>query len=437
MQHEDSSGSWSKQAETARSKQTEIELPPETPPKRPGRGERFGSDAARMMFTAALELTEADLHELVQELAAYLAVPEVRASPHKSRVARAVAALREAEALKREQGDGSPLSVETYRRLRTQHPDHGWPPDGSIRRWLGGSWNDALGRARLEAAPDGDALVRQFGQRFVWEEAGAAICAAAEDLFGPDDRAAAFGLAISDYMGWVQRPDVRARPGRRPASVQPFNRFGGWDAAKRAALLGEDPPCGLSKTVVTPTKGFRYSDEEIAEAIQRVGDRVARVPRLADYKRHREAIFGEDHAAGRDPQPLPCVAVILARYPGWDAALAATGLRPFQPPRTGPLRSRASPDWHHPSRIPDEEILAGLREAYEALGHPFRVTAYTDYVRRQGGRTREGGRLAHYQSIYLRFGSFGEGCARAGIPREVKASGPASRGGGSGGERDR
>src|SRR5437879_162621 len=108
----------------------------------PPRTKKFVSPEAEIVWPAIRALDEAAKHELLALLGQPLALAEHDRTPQGERIARAVAALREAHDLYRAEGGDGPLTVEIFRRLRVEHPQAGWPPDASIRRWLGGSWND-------------------------------------------------------------------------------------------------------------------------------------------------------------------------------------------------------------------------------------------------------------------------------------------------------
>lgn len=99
------------------------------------------------------------------------------------------------------------------------HPECGWPPDSSIRRWLGGSWNDALRAARLEALPDGDAIKVHLGGALTADEIIAALRLCAEHL--------GHVPTFTDYRHWACRPDVVQLAGRRPRSQPPIDRVFG------------------------------------------------------------------------------------------------------------------------------------------------------------------------------------------------------------------
>ena len=96
-----------------------------------------------------------------------------------------------------------------------------------MRRWLGGGWDACLTRAGLPAIGDGDFAARPSGttNKFSDEEIFSALRECTRDL--------RHAPSLGEYLQWVIRPDVMDRPGRRPRSYHPFERFGGL----RGALL--------------------------------------------------------------------------------------------------------------------------------------------------------------------------------------------------------
>jgi hypothetical protein len=180
------------------------------------RGQRFSDPQCNVVWAAIRALDEAAKHDLLFRLGEHLALSETdRDGPQATREARAVAALREAWSLHAREGDTSStgLPVAIYRALRSEHPERSWPPDGSIRRWLGGNWNDALRRAGLDALPEAEVTMRPLGSALSKQEAVAAVQACAKDLGEVP--------TFSRYVGWVRRPDVRRREGRRPSWSRP------------------------------------------------------------------------------------------------------------------------------------------------------------------------------------------------------------------------
>ncbi|MDP9226615.1 MAG: hypothetical protein M3P18_22800, partial [Actinomycetota bacterium] len=131
---------------------------------------------------------------------------------------------------------GRAPSVREYKAMRREHPDRGWPDPRSVTRWLGvRSWNDALVRMRLEPVLDGDVIEGATGPTYSIDEVVQAVRDCAQDLGRPP--------TLTEYLGWQRRPDVRDRPGRRPASTWTFNRiFGGFGPTRVAAGLTEGAP---------------------------------------------------------------------------------------------------------------------------------------------------------------------------------------------------
>jgi hypothetical protein len=143
----------------------------------------------------------------------------------RTRVARALTALVEA----RQSLSRSPSQWEYRELYREGGREAGWPDDRCVRRWLGGaSWNDVLRRAHLEPLADGDVVAFQHGYFYVAEEATAALRECRGDL--------AHVPTYPEYISWANRPDVEARPGRRPKSYGVFARlFGDYVNALRAS----------------------------------------------------------------------------------------------------------------------------------------------------------------------------------------------------------
>src|SRR5690349_13199385 len=121
------------------------------------RGELFADSGAAAVWAAIQLLAEESRRELLDAFVAEQIIPDLRGSRRQAQIARAPASLREAhellvlearEADGSEQGGHDPsepprLSVEAYRGLHRLHGRRlGWPPDGTIRGWIAGSWND-------------------------------------------------------------------------------------------------------------------------------------------------------------------------------------------------------------------------------------------------------------------------------------------------------
>jgi MoxR-like ATPase len=171
------------------------------------RGELFADPSARLVWAAICTLEEAAQHEVLRALRERLALANDRDTPQAVRVARAVADLREASELLE---PDEQLSVEVFKRVPKTTPDWRWPPESSIRRWLGGSWNDALRRAGLDAVPHGDALTYHLGSAISRHEAITAVKQCADER--------GYVPSLSQYVFWAKQPAVRRRAGRRPAS---------------------------------------------------------------------------------------------------------------------------------------------------------------------------------------------------------------------------
>jgi hypothetical protein len=209
---------------------TQFPNPDEAP-----RGRRFADPSADIVWAAIETLDEAAKHEVFSQLRGHLAVPDARQTDEQARVAKSVAALREPAAILAARGDSDGLSTSKYEALRREdrRRKSEWPPESSIRRFVAGTWNDALRRAQLEPVVDGDAIVVSLGGRFTREECTAAVRDCSNDLNDPLP-------GFADYLRWSRRPDVRRRAGRRPASQPPFDRiFNGWTDVLVAAGLAQ------------------------------------------------------------------------------------------------------------------------------------------------------------------------------------------------------
>lgn len=369
------------------------------------RGDLFADPSTRLVWAAICTLEEAAQHEVLRHLRERLAVAGDRETPQQIRIARSIAALREASDLLQAP---ETLSLVVFKRLREENPEFGWPPEASIRRWLGGSWNDALQRAGLDEVPDGDVTTYHLGSALTRDEALTAVRACAQDLKTTP--------TFSQYVHWARRPDVRRRQGRRPSSQLPFERlFGGWLPALIAAgLVDEQAPArpASSSGQVRPS-GYRFSTEQIHAALRAVAERLGRAPRTSEYQRIRAELLDERDAEGRPVRAMPSYNVINNRYAIWDDALIDAGLEPLggRNTRSAPPRERESS-----KRISDEEIFEVLREAYEEVGDPFTTLAYAAWREEQLERDREQRRfrrLPIWGTVSGRFGTWGEAVRRA------------------------
>ena len=161
-----------------------------------------------------------------------LAIPQ-RDTPQQSREAKAIAALREVASIL-----GRSPSVREYRRLQQQHPAADWPAEASIRRWLGGGWNDALERAHLDCVPEPLAAVKPLPAPFSREETIAACrstpprrkgpCTSMAMCAGrgaPTSRAGRGGGLLRRASSSVSLADSQPRFSRRRSSGSPARVF--------------------------------------------------------------------------------------------------------------------------------------------------------------------------------------------------------------------
>lgn len=267
------------------------------------RGQLFSDPAAEVVWAGICALEEGAQHQVLAELRQRLGVPSDRTGEPNRKVARGVAALRQASEIL-----GRSPSVRAYRRLRAERPELELPPDGSVRSWLGGDWNAALERAKLERVPDVDAAVAPLGPRFSAEELVAAVRQASEELGRIP--------SLQDYLSWARRPDVRRRPDRLPRSQVPFDRvFGGWRSALVAARLVGDKGAGAP---TSRGRGYRYRDAELFAALDEVARHLnGRFPTTGEFAAEREAIIATEAAAGEPPRALPTYGVFVRRFGSW------------------------------------------------------------------------------------------------------------------------
>ena len=363
----------------------------------PRRGERFADAVLNAIWAAILALPVAMQHLLLDELRNLLGRNDERGS-HAARQQVAISTLRECAELL-----GRSPSVGDYRSLKAQHPEFNWPADSTLRMWLGGSWNDCLRAARLEAVPDGDVVVSQWGQAITREEAIGALQTCAKELGTIP--------TLHTYLNWTRRPDVVRRSGRNPQSQGPFIRiFGGFPQAIIAAgLTSEDSAENATRRERLRVASYFITDQICTEALVRVADKLGRSPRVRDYIRAREALLDAD-PTDKDAGPLqalPAPSTIQKRFGTWDAALEAAGLEPLGGRSTG-IKGRRGQHRKGP-QIKTEEVVVCLIEAYEAKGDPFTGAAYRAWRTEQIERDREERRLRRipsYDVIWSRFGNW-------------------------------
>jgi hypothetical protein len=370
------------------------------------RGELFADPSAHLVWAAICTLEEAAQHEVLRALRERLALADDRDTPQAVRVARGVAALREASELLE---PDEQLSVDVFKRVREDNPDRRWPPESSIRRWLGGSWNDALRRAGLDAVAHGDVTTYRLGSAISRQEAITAVKDCAQERGSLP--------SLSQYLFWAKQPAVRRRSGRRPASQGPFDRlFGGWLGALIAADLVDGdapahPPSGEAGQV--RPSGYRFTTAQIHSALVEVAQRIGRAPRTSEYQRERAAMLEQRDASGRPVRAMPSYNVINARYAIWDDALIDAGLQALGGRGT---RSRPPKERQSSKRVSDEQILQVLREAYAAVGYPFTTAAYSAWRAEQRAVDREQRRLRRlpiWGTVSARFGTWAAACEKA------------------------
>lgn len=367
----------------------------------PPRGERFTDASARAVWAAVVALPAALQHQILEALRNLLACLD-GTTTHITRVRHAVVCLREAHDLL-----GHSPSIKEYRELHAARgKELGWPPDGNIRTWIGGSWNDCLKEARLEAVADGDVVVAQLGPAFTAEEITTALQECARELNDVP--------TISQYYAWARRPDVKARPGRRPQSQPPFDRtFGGYvEALKAAGLTSGIAGVTPKRSTVVRVGAYFVSQEEMRRALQEVAAKLGRPPRTKEYALAREEIIAASIEAGT-PRTLPSVSTIQKTFGTWDAALVAAGLQPLGGRAT---RSHQGNRGRKGPMIPDADALAVLREAYAQVGDPFTVTAFHSWRNEQKERdklARRFRRLPTYDLYRNRWGTWDDAVRKA------------------------
>lgn len=388
------------------------------------RGELFADSGAAAVWAAIQLLSEESKRELLDAFVAEQLIPDLRGSTQQAQVARALASLREAAELLRlepeladDAGDsddadaGEPrLSVDAYRRLFTLHGRRlGWPPDGTIRRWLAGSWNDCLRAAGLEITPDGDALVRELGGALTREECLAAV----RDY---TDESGIELPTLTGYLRWARSPKVRRRPGRRPSSQGPFDRlFGGWaDVLVQAGVAHPDAVGGVGRSiartdsggkVVYRRSGYCYTDEQLHGALREIAERLGHSPKTNEYKAARNELLADELAEGKPPRAFPSLSMIQKHYEAWDDALRAAGLEPVD----GRRNKVGCGNRRNGRAVTEEMCVSAIREGFLAKGHPYTQTAYSAWRKEQQARDRAERRirrLPSYDAIWARYNTW-------------------------------
>ena len=322
---------------------------------------RFRGTCSEVVWAAIEKLTPGEQYELLRELATVHALSARYPRDEADKVRAAVVALREVADML-----GHSPSVKEYRSIRVRLPALRLPPDGTIRRWLVGSWSDCLRRALLDAVIDGDFAARPFGvnDRYDNEEIFAALRECAEEC--------GHTPASTEYFRWAKRPDVRERPGRRPTSFKPFERFGGLrNALIASGVLAHNGARYALNGRVLPSR-YRYSDEDILEALRAIAERLGRSPHPRHYERERLRLNNEAISTG-EMHTLPTPEVIRTRFRTWNAALVKAGLAPLADGR--PRLGESCP------RYTEAEKIEWLNTAWVEVGEPFTPDAYKRWRR--------------------------------------------------------
>src|SRR5207245_2003879 len=95
----------------------------------------------------------------------------------------------------------------------------------------------------------------------------------------------------TEYLAWApHRPDVCERPGRRPRSYKPLERFGGMRHALVAAGIIEQTGARYAASGRVLPLFFRYDESEILNALVTVARDLGHSPRTVEYERVRQRL---------------------------------------------------------------------------------------------------------------------------------------------------
>jgi hypothetical protein len=350
----------------------------------PPRGERFADPVARAVWAAVLQLDGGQQHLILDELRARLSRLEP-ANSHETRVRHAIGCLREcAEIL------GRSPSVADYRRLRAENPSFKWPPDSSLRTWLGGAWNDCLRRAQLAEVEGGDVVVVQLGSAIDEEEIKAALRLCAKEL--------AEVPTFHRYLSWARKPETKAKPGRRPTSQSAFDRvFGGFRSALTASGLIDEALDEMPRSSRVRFASYFVDRKKCIAALQEVAELIGHPPRVREYNAVRERLLNEP---SESLKVLPAASTIQKEFGTWDEALLASGLAALGGRATGERvgkRERSGP------QVSTVQIVSCLVEAYldPEVGEPFTSGAYKEWRTKQIAADRQAKRLRRIPSYHL------------------------------------
>jgi hypothetical protein len=350
-----------------------------------------------MQVWAALMTLEISLQfEVLRELATRFATATLGATRPEERIRKAVADLHTVADIL-----GHSPSINEYRTLQTKFPELELTPDGTIRRWLGGRWNECLRVALLDTVSDGDFAARPSGttNKFSREELFAAVRECAEDLGQVP--------SMPEFFQWVIRPDVQARPGRRPRSYQAFRRLGGFPAVLVAAgVLRDDGdfatrPSGTSQM---------FSRDEIFAAAREAAEDLGHVPSMPEFF---QWVIRPDVQArpGRRPRSYHP----FERLGGFGAVLIAAGVLRDGEARRG-VDGRLLPLRYAYTR---DDMIRALIDVAARLREPLTSSRYTTERVKMHDESRELGELVSLPSadtIRDSFGTWKAALEAAGLP---------------------
>lgn len=323
------------------------------------------------------------------------------------RIAGAHLALREVADLL-----GHSPSVAEYRSLGQEHPERSWPADGTIRRILGESWNEALKSSSLNTVAGGDMLVASLGSAFTKAELIAAVRECRDELGGVP--------SLHEYVGWVKKAEVRRREGRRPTSQGPFTRaLGSWLKTLVAAdLVDGSKPELIGWNSSKRPRITRITDEGVQAILSEISGRLGHSPSFAEYQAEREALLEAAQAAGT-PRAIPSGSALQRRYGSWRGALKLADLEPSTSQRHGKGGPKGP-------RVADAECLAVLREAFEACGSPLTIKVYQRWRSEQLAGRRAPGSLPGYERFKQGWGSW-EQAIQAAFGGDERSAPPESK----------
>lgn len=375
-------------------------------------GKVFADATASAIWAALVTLDDGLQYQFLARLRVRLAVAE-RETPQATRIADAARSLNEAysvllaetTAAGTSQPSAPDLTESTYDGLRRTHPEYGWMAASTIRRTAGGAWDDALKHAHLDTVSDGAVVTRYLGPAFTWDEVGQALRdfrdhRAQRHAPRPED------FSLNDYVAWAKREDILRLPGRRPRSQGPFNTFEGFLRAKYAAFSGTGPPSSASPSAprsgsVRPGDVYRYSYAQLKAAVDEVVARLGRSPLSGEFMRTQGVILREEAEQGLPERAVASYHTLIKRWKVWDAVLVACGHEPHRPVELDPETGRGIPGRR--PHISDDDMLAGIVEAFERKGKPFNSRVYKDYVEDRCRVSDTGRRLATYPCIRGRY----------------------------------